>query len=86
MDRSAPPQTHLRQLREASGQSLRSVARRSGVDPAHLSRIERGQVNPSLATLRRILATIGNSDLSALLGLYDSGAMNRWRPGRKEGG
>jgi transcriptional regulator with XRE-family HTH domain len=36
------------------GLSLREVARRADVEPAHLSRIERGLANPSIITLVRL--------------------------------
>ncbi|MGH8873898.1 MAG: helix-turn-helix domain-containing protein [Acidimicrobiia bacterium] len=42
----------LRALREARGLSLRFVARQVGIDPAHLSRIERGLASPSLHVLK----------------------------------
>lgn len=37
----------LRELREARGTSLRTAAKELGVDPAHLSRVERGEKSPS---------------------------------------
>lgn len=43
----------LRELREKQGTSLRGAARDLGVDPAHLSRLERGQKPPSDQVLER---------------------------------
>lgn len=75
MTQSGPAQTsHLRHVRQASGRSLRAVARAADIDPAHLSRIERGIARPSIPTLRRILNAVGVADTAALLGLYDKEA------------
>jgi len=43
----------LRGLREARGQSLREAARNLSIDPAHLSRIERGTKPASSGLLER---------------------------------
>ena len=44
----------LRRLRELRGLALRDAARRCGVSASHLSAIERGTANPSVAALQRI--------------------------------
>jgi transcriptional regulator with XRE-family HTH domain len=49
----------LVELREAANLSQRQAAKRAGVDQADLSRIESGQVTPSLPTLLRLLDTVG---------------------------
>lgn len=44
----------LRHLRESHGLALRDAADRCGVSASHLSAIERGSANPSVAALQRI--------------------------------
>ena len=66
--------SHVRSLREHArlrdrAFSVRQVARRIGVEPAYLSKIERGLVPPpSEATTRRLAAEIGE-DPDVLLAL-----------------
>jgi transcriptional regulator with XRE-family HTH domain len=60
----------LRATREAQGLSLRYVARKAGVDPANLSRIERGIARPSLNTLVRIGRVLGLKNLVDTVGLF----------------
>lgn len=66
--------SHVRTLREHARRrdrtfSVRQVARRIGVEPAYLSKIERGLVPPpSEATTRRLAAEIGE-DPDVLLAL-----------------
>jgi transcriptional regulator with XRE-family HTH domain len=50
---AAPLSDLLRELREQQGRSLRQVARALDVDPAHLSRVERGSKPASPAILER---------------------------------
>ncbi len=56
--------SHIRERREAlrgddPSFSLRQVAQRVGIEPAYLSKVERGQVAPpSEATIRRIAAEL----------------------------
>ncbi len=68
-DHHTPP---LRAVRIARGLSLREVARRAGLDPAHLSRVERGLVRPSLRTLRTLAGVLELRELSKLLKPFDS--------------
>jgi transcriptional regulator with XRE-family HTH domain len=63
----------LRTVREARGRSLRAVAQAAGVDPAHLSRIERGIQIPTLPVLYRLASTLGLSELENLLAPYIAG-------------
>jgi transcriptional regulator with XRE-family HTH domain len=49
----APLSDLLRDLRERQGRSLREAARALEVDPAHLSRVERGSKPASPAILER---------------------------------
>jgi len=44
----------LRQLREDAGLSLMEVSRRTGIDPAQLSRFESGQMVPTIERLRQL--------------------------------
>jgi transcriptional regulator with XRE-family HTH domain len=66
------PRLRLRSVRLAQGKTLRSVARRAKVDPAHLSRIERGTASPSLSTLVAICRELGlRNVVDALKGLEE---------------
>ncbi|MFJ5914994.1 helix-turn-helix domain-containing protein [Streptomyces ardesiacus] len=44
----------IRRNREESGYGLTEFARRIGISPSYLSRIERDQANPSPGVIRRI--------------------------------
>lgn len=48
-----------RAIREAQGYGLRELARETGIDPGHLSRIERGLITPSLPVLQRLGRALG---------------------------
>ncbi|MGW0564764.1 helix-turn-helix domain-containing protein [Streptomyces sp. NPDC003016] len=62
---SVAPQ--LRGLRRRSGLTLEAAARRAALSPAHLSRLETGQRQPSLPMLLA-LARVYGTTVSALLG------------------
>lgn len=49
----------LRMARRRAGFTQRELARRSGVPQPTISRIERGQVSPSLATLAPLIEACG---------------------------
>jgi transcriptional regulator with XRE-family HTH domain len=49
----------IRSTRECHGISQRSLALRAGTDQAAVSRIERGEISPSIATVERFLAAMG---------------------------
>jgi len=49
----------IRRTRGKHGVSQRSLAIRAGTDQAAISRIERGEVSPSLETVERLLAAMG---------------------------
>jgi DNA-binding XRE family transcriptional regulator len=51
----------LAELREAANLSQRQAAKLAGIDQADLSRIESGQVTPSLPTLLRLLDAVGGT-------------------------
>jgi transcriptional regulator with XRE-family HTH domain len=57
----------LRTVRRARGLTLREVARTARVDAGALSRIERGQRNPTTRTLRRILEALDLNEAAAVL-------------------
>lgn len=49
----------VRQARRRHGLSQAALALRAGTDQAAVSRIERGEVSPSLETAERLLAAMG---------------------------
>lgn len=49
----------IKRTRERHGVSQRSLALRAATDQAAISRIERGEVCPSVDTVERLLATMG---------------------------
>ena len=49
----------IREARERHALSQQALARRAGTTQKHISRIERGESSPSLATLARLLAAMG---------------------------
>lgn len=61
----------LREARIAQRLSLREAARRSGIDPGHLSRVERGQSALSVASLRRLATVLGLRALDRQLARID---------------
>ena len=50
----------IRRNREESGYGLTEFARRIGISPSYLSRIERDQANPSPSVIRRIAEELRN--------------------------
>jgi len=57
-------------VRTAKGLSLRTVAQRSGIDPGHLSKVERGEKQLSLESLYRLSVVLELRELSQLLKPY----------------
>lgn len=49
----------IRDARRRNGVSQRSLARRARTTQRHVSRIERGEVSPSVETLERLLRAMG---------------------------
>ena len=64
---SVPP---LRAVRIARGYGLRETARRAGITPAHLSRVERGERQLSVEALARLAEVLGLTELAKLLAPY----------------
>ncbi|URM90381.1 helix-turn-helix transcriptional regulator [Streptomyces sp. MRC013] len=64
---SGPP---LRRLRVAKGLSLRTTAQRSGIDPGHLSKVERGEKQLSIDSLYRLAKVLELQELHTLLQPY----------------
>lgn len=59
-----PREGSLRTTRLALGISLRSVASKAGLDPAHLSRIERGEAQITVDVLYRLAVALELSELA----------------------
>ncbi len=55
----------LREARRDAGLTQRDLARRSGVPQPNIARIERGQADPRVATLERLLVACGRSLVAA---------------------
>jgi transcriptional regulator with XRE-family HTH domain len=62
--------SRLREVREAQGRSLRSVAKEARIDPASLSRLERGLQRPSVDALMRVGKVLGLRNLTETLALF----------------
>jgi transcriptional regulator with XRE-family HTH domain len=70
----------IRQAREATGLSLREVARRVQVSPSFVSQVERGKANPSVGTLYALVSVLGTS-VDELMGDQDAApGRNRMAP------
>ena len=67
------PRPPLRDVRLAQKLSLREVARAAGIDAGYLSRIERGEAQPSSEVLLRIARVLGLSGLVGELAPYTRG-------------
>jgi transcriptional regulator with XRE-family HTH domain len=51
----------VRAMRMAAGLSIRELARRSGLSPSTITRIEAGAVDPGIRTLRQLAAAAGST-------------------------
>jgi transcriptional regulator with XRE-family HTH domain len=51
----------IRKLRKQHGLSQRSLALRAGTDQGAISRIERGEISPTVETVERLLAAMGEA-------------------------
>jgi hypothetical protein len=86
--RSAPkltPAHHLRAVRQAQGRSLRDVATPAEIDPAHLSRVERGEKSLSVDSLYRLAKVLGLRELVKQLAPYVTSetGLRGSQPGRR---
>jgi transcriptional regulator with XRE-family HTH domain len=73
---------NLRRLRRRAGLTLGQLAQAAGVSSPMLSRIERGSVSPSVATLMKLARDAGVTDLpdfQALPARYDMPTMDEAR-------
>lgn len=64
---TSPEVSSLRTTRLALGISLRSVASKAGIHPAHLSRIERGEAQITVDSLYRLAVVLELSELARQL-------------------
>jgi transcriptional regulator with XRE-family HTH domain len=63
----------IREARRRHGLSQQTLARRAGTTQKHVSRIERGEISPSTATLARLLAAMGERlEVRAVPGARDN--------------
>src|SRR3954467_6295555 len=63
----------IRNARERHGISQQTLARRAATTQKQISRIERGEISPSVATLARLLAAMGERlELAAVPGPRDN--------------
>ena len=53
------PGTFIREVRQRHGLSQAALARRARTTQKQVSRIERGEISPSVATVARLLAAMG---------------------------
>lgn len=57
-----------REQRAAAGLTLRAAARQASIDPAHLSRVERGRAQLSIQAAFRLAQVLGIEQLAEVLG------------------
>lgn len=60
----------LRAVRTARGLGLRTVAARAGIDPGHLSKVERGEKQLSIEALYRLAVVLDLRELAGFLKPY----------------
>jgi transcriptional regulator with XRE-family HTH domain len=53
------PGSLIRETRRRNGIDQRTLARRAGTSQTHVSRVERGEVSPTVASLSRLLGAMG---------------------------
>jgi transcriptional regulator with XRE-family HTH domain len=67
------PGAFIREARSRHGISQQTLARRTRTTQKHISRIERGDVSPSVSMLSRLLAAMGERlELRAVPGPHDN--------------
>ena len=65
--------TALRVIREAKGLTVTETAKRAGIAPAHLSRVERGSRGLSVESLTRLAGVLDLRELERLLMVHMAG-------------
>jgi transcriptional regulator with XRE-family HTH domain len=60
----------LRAVRQSQGLTLTDVAKRAGIAPGHLSRVERGRRGLSVEALARLAKVLDLRDLERLLRVH----------------
>jgi transcriptional regulator with XRE-family HTH domain len=65
--------SRLRAVRESKGLTVTETAKRAGIAPAHLSRVERGRRGLSLESMARLAGVLGLDDLERLLRVHLDG-------------
>src|SRR5579863_7354645 len=86
------PGTLIREAREDAGLSLRALADRADVSFTTINRIELGQIDPTIGTLRKVLSALGENlnlarqpapevpQLAALAGAWTTYLLGRPQP------
>jgi transcriptional regulator with XRE-family HTH domain len=67
----------VRQLRQAKGLSARDLAARSGLTATYISRLENAKVSPTVATLGRLVAAMGETITNLFAGVQETGPVVR---------
>jgi transcriptional regulator with XRE-family HTH domain len=62
--------SRLRAVRESKGLTVTETAKRAGIAPAHLSRVERGRRGLSVESLARLAGVLDLKDLERLLSVH----------------
>jgi transcriptional regulator with XRE-family HTH domain len=79
--KSAPqltrPGHYLREVRLAQGKTLRDLSTDSKLDPAHPSKVERGEKSLSIDSLYRLAKALGLHELAKQLAPFVSVARSR---------
>jgi transcriptional regulator with XRE-family HTH domain len=70
-----------REARRRHGLNQEALARRAGTSQGHISKIERGAVSPSISTVERLLAVMGERlELAAVPGPRPNVSSRQLRP------
>ena len=69
--RHLPNSTALKALRNAKGMTLSELSERTRIDIGSLSRIERGQRDPTVSTARRIAVALGLDRVNGVLAVFE---------------
>ena len=64
------PGSTFRAVRRAKGRKLRHTAVAAGIDPAHLSRVERGEKQLSVDAMHRLAKVLELNELADMLEPY----------------